>query len=214
MVKPARLILAFLSGVLAVLALFALAACSGGSSGEDSAQSVIEDSDTGALRLEISPGSITEGGLAFINLSFDRAQFDDLDTQGLTLKLIAPSEFDFKSTSGSFTTAAGAQPIKAAYVGPVPEKDLGDYLFNSSRFTPEEIARAGTYFYYIFSLTPELLGKNSSGNLNLTFNVISRPRLPLALADIDRQALSEFNPNKADFDPEAVLRFEVIRADD
>lgn len=194
--------------ILAIM-LFAAATCgaftacggSGGGSG----------SDSGSIDIEVAPDTISVDGLAFVSLNFQPEEFDDIETQGLTVKLLAPAELDFVRNSASLTIDHGATPIAPIAAEKAPPALVLQAFHDAGVDTTGDFRVTGDYFIYAFPLPGDLLDKNHpNGVVQVTFQVNGIPPVSTLFADLDRGAIGSFDINQADFDPEAQREIKVV----
>ena len=188
--------------LIAFIFLVLCTACGGGGGG---------GSDSGSSDTEISPDVIMTGGLAFVSVNFHLSDFDDLDTQGLTIKLLIPSEFGFVNGASSLTLDRGAVPFGPHTIADAPRKESAAILNDNGveiKITPTS---EGAFSFYVFSIPAATLHGEDEGELQMTFNVGSVPANSVLFTDVDRGETSTFDPNNSDFDAESMTEFNVER---
>jgi len=153
-----------------------------------------------------------EGGLAFVSVHFHLSDFDDLDTQGLTIKLLIPSEFGFVNGASSLTLERGAVPFGPHTIADAPRDVTNDILSDNGVEREHNTSSQGAFSFYVFSIPASALHGEDNGELEMTFNVGSTPANAVLFTDIDRGETTSFDPNNADFDAESVTYFEVGKA--
>ncbi len=189
---------------LAVLLQFSLTGCDNSGGGDDS--------DSGSIETELSPDSITEESLAFLRVRISESDFDDLDTQGLTVKILVPEELDLMKDTTSITLDHGAVPIEPLAIAQAPRVLVNRILSESGVDTNSESFSSGDFLMYVFPITPARFSEDEDeGELQMTFEVNGVPSESVIFVDVDRGAVSSFDVEHADFDPESTTEFEVER---
>ncbi|MFN8391549.1 MAG: hypothetical protein U0136_14770 [Bdellovibrionota bacterium] len=165
-------------------------------------------SDTGSLSLSIDPQTLVVDGVAFVEADFSGVTYDDLDTEGLTMKLLVPNHLELVVDSAALTVETGAVQLKPVFAGHAPDADVQE-IFRLNNVETAPSLREFQFSYYVFSLTPSVLHGADHGRLNLQFHVVGKPTTPVILADIDRGAISKFDASDPNFDAEASAEFTV-----
>ena len=192
-----------LSSVLGVVVVsILLASCNNGGSGSVS--------DTGSLRISVEPKTISPGSLAFLEVSFRDSGYDDLETNGLTLKLLIPNQIGFITGSASLTRSSGAVAIAPIYYGEAPRELVQAVLVQTGVEPPTDAAAADEFSFLIFSLPPALIESGDSGDIHLSLNVAGTPKVSKIFGDLDRVAVTNFSATAPDFDVETEQEIEII----
>jgi len=189
------------------LALFVLGC--GGGGGSDGGST-----DSGSTNTKISPSSVNVGSLAFLSVKFNQADFDDLDTQGITLKLLIPSDLALVPSSPTLTLNRGGIAIAPLAVIPVSDDFAADELEAQGLLGSDSSVDDNEFTMYVFPLDAALLNDEDEGTLQATFQVNEQPAHPVVLTDIDRGAVTSFDIDHADFDAESATSFTVLPAED
>lgn len=198
--------------VCAVASICAIA--TGGMIGCDSGGGGGGGSDSGALGLSVDPSRISPDSLAFLEVRFHASDFDDLDTRGLTIKLLLPDQLAFIAGSASLTTENGAQPVTPLYYGAAPASAVEDALLAAGVSSPLTSLLATDFSFLVFSLPSSVIDERTDGVLRLNLNVSSVPQVAKVFADLDRGSIDSFLPDHADFDAESTLTIDVQKSDD
>ena len=183
--------------------LLSTIACGGGGGGSG-------ESDSGNLSLKVEPDKVVSGGLAFVSVDFDSIRFDDIDSGGLLLKLLVPTQLDIKMAASAIMVNGEALHLTPIYVGPA-SKSLTEEIFAENDIEGSG-ANSGDngYTLYVFELDTDLIDIADSGHIELQFEVDSLPLTPVIFADLDRGDSAGFDPTHPNFDSEADARFEVL----
>lgn len=192
------LLFAVLSSVLATAV-----GCGGGGGGSSGG------SDTANVSAAVSPDQVEIGNLAFLRVEYSGADFDDLESLGLTIKLLVPNELAFQNGSSTLTLSNGAHAIPPLAVTAAPTRVVRAALVEHGLIPDDNITPVGEFSYYVFPLTPSIIDEEEEGTLQMTFAVTGRPRHSVIFTDVDRDAISAFDPDNADFDDEGYTEFEV-----
>ncbi len=168
-------------------------------------------SDSGAIALQIDPGTIAPDSLAFLEVQFHASSFDDLNTHGLTIKLLLPDQMRFIGGSASVTTESGAAAVDPIYYGAAPSPVVAKVLDGDGVPTPFDTLASSDFSFLVFSLPPSVLDMHTDGVIRLNLNVSSMPQVARIYADLDRDAETSFDPEHADFDREADLKVDVVQ---
>lgn len=176
-----------------------------GSSGSDDSG----NSDSGSASLSITPEAPIQGTLASIEVEFDGTDFDDIDTQGLTVKLIAPAGLGAIHDTAilSFDDRSVSLPVHA--IAPVPEPLMRSLLSDEGASTAEIAATASVYSFFIFSIPADVLRNEEGAVLQMSFNVVNTPITSYVFSDVDRGAIAVFDPEHSDFDGENSVSFGI-----
>ena len=193
--------------MLLVLLIGTAFGCDDSSEGSDS-------SDSGSVRTDISPDRISVGSLAFVNVDFSRADFDDIDSQGLTVKVLAPAELAYQVGSSTLTLRNGAKPIAPFAVTPAPAVLVNNLIAESGVRSNDGTSSSGEFIFYIFPLSADTLDEEADGTLQATFEVRSVPAQSVIFTDVDRGAVTSFDAANSDFDGEVVSEFRVADDDE
>jgi len=164
--------------------LLAIVGCSSGSSGGAS-------SDVGEIRLEVTPERIQVGSLAFVNLDFVEINFDDVDSEGLTIKFVLPPEVEFIAGSAVIFLDDGARLLEPLFLGDAPR---------------------GTFVF--FSVDADLLQDSDIANFQLDVRALEESRASFIEVDVDRASIGGFDPGRPGFDREAEVEIEITGEDE
>lgn len=200
--RPIRLLIL----ALACIPTFACGGGGGGSSGGST--------DSGSVTAEITPSVVTEGNLAFVSVHFNQADFDDLDTQGITVKLLIPSDLALVPNSATLTLNLGGEAITPLAVVPVSGDFAQDVLEEKGALGDDTSVADGEFTMYVFPLDPHFLDEEDEGFIQATFAVNGQPEHPVVFTDIDRGAITSFDIQNADFDAESSTTFSVLPVED
>ena len=203
--RPGQALRTAAAGILLFAALFAFIGCDDSGGGDSS----IGTTDSASLNTEISPDRVAIGNLAFATVRFNDAEFDDLDSQGLTIKLLVPEEMSFKNGSATLTLSQGAVAVTPIAIAPAPDALVLSLLADSSVEPNPGAESSRGFIFYIFSLPAALLDDDTEGVLEMTFSVDSLPARSVVYTDIDRGAVSSFDPASSDFDGEQATEFVI-----
>ena len=167
-------------------------------------------SDSGSLRISIEPKTISPGSLAFLEVVFRDSGYDDLESHGLTVKLLVPNQIAFISGSASLTRDSGAISIAPIFYDPAPQELVKAVLAEAGVEPPADAAAADEFSFLVFSLPPSLIESEDNGVIQLSLNVTGTPKVASIYGDLDRVAVTEFSATAPDFDLEAQQDVQIV----
>ena len=152
-------------------------------------------SDTGDLSLKIDPSLLRVGALAFLSVDFkvDEDDFDDLEDQGVTIKILLGEGLSFVVGSAVFVQDDGADAITPLYAGKAEDDDETFIVFS----LPAKEFEDDNQISGIIQLN--VSGADETSSVQIT-------------ADIDQGAITSFDPENALFDNEQEITVEVQKA--
>ena len=172
------------------------AACSSSSSGNSS--------DSGDFEISLDPSRVLLGTIAVLDLQIFNIEFDDIDQEGITIKLLVSEALAYAADSALLQIEGGAVEIDPIFVGPYVEIDDEDL--------EDALGRKRDLNYIIFSLPAGLLDDANSGRLRFSLSAIAETSAANIFVDIDRGAISSFDPADPAFDVEGMYRASVINS--
>jgi len=161
-----------------------------------------DSSDSGEFRITLDPSRVLLGTITVLDLDFSNISFDDIDQEGITIKILISDSFKYVADSALLQISGGAVEVDPIFEGPFV--DIDDDNLDAA------IGRAEDLNYVVFSLTSDILQEASAGTLRISLSAEAEESSALIFVDIDRVAISIFDANDPAFDVEGDFSAEIV----